>query len=70
MGLFYCPRMALRVQTYKIKSLGHSAFLKSLLIYFERDREKGRGRGTGRERIPSKLCAISMEPDMGLDLMT
>ena len=24
---------------------------------------------TGRERIPSRLCAVSAEPNAGLDLM-
>ena len=29
--------------------------------------EWGRDRGRGRERILSRLCAVSKEPDMGLD---
>ena len=36
----------------------------SLCIYFERERESW-GR---RERIPSRLQAVSTEPDVGLDL--
>ena len=37
----------------------------------ERGRETkwGRGRERGRERIPSRLCAVSVEPDVGLDPM-
>ena len=33
----------------------------------ERKRERKRER-EGRERIPSSLCAISAEPDMGFNL--
>ena len=29
----------------------------------------GRGRETGRERIPSRLHAVSTEPEAGLELM-
>ena len=41
----------------------------------EREREKvciceqGRGRERGRERIPSRLHAVSAEPDTGLNPM-
>ena len=51
------------------------AIFLSLLIYFERDRERERererehaqaGRGTERrQRIPSRLHTVSVEPDMG-----
>ena len=34
----------------------------------EQAHEQGRGRERGRERIPSKLHAVSAEPDVGLDL--
>ena len=48
-------------------------FLKCLFI-FEREREwvqAGEGqRERWRERIPSRLHAVSMEPDMGLDVTT
>ena len=39
-------------------------------IYFERETEsrKGRGRERGRGRISSRLCAVSAEPDIGLEL--
>ena len=43
----------------------------SLFIYFQRDRERERereSRGGARERIPSRLHAISAEPDAGLNL--
>ena len=46
-------------------------FLINLFI-FEREREhasSGEDREKGRERIPSRLCAVSTEPDTGLDLM-
>ena len=38
---------------------------KSLLIYFEREREQMQGKGVGG-RIPSRLHAVSAEPDVGL----
>ena len=31
-------------------------------------REQGRGRERGKERIPSRLHAVSAEPNTGLDL--
>ena len=41
-----------------------------MFIYFERERkcvcEQRRGRE--RERIPSRLCTVSAEPDAGLKL--
>ena len=43
-----------------------------MFIYSERDRDResgwGRGRERGRKRIPSRLCIVSAEPDMGFDL--
>ena len=33
-------------------------------------RKQGTGRGRGRERIPSRVHAVSAEPDMGFDLTT
>ena len=41
-----------------------------LFILRERGRKlkQGRGRGRGRERIPSRLCAVSVELDEGLKL--
>ena len=52
---------------------GHSFrtfFFLSLLIYFERKSEnkRGRGREKGKERIPSRLHAVSIEPKAGLEL--
>ena len=32
--------------------------------------ELGRGKERGRERIPSRVCAVSIEPDVGLDPKT
>ena len=44
-----------------------------LFIYFEKERERQqahtREAGGERERIPSRLLAVSVEPDMGLDPM-
>ena len=34
----------------------------------ERESDWGRGRETGRQRIPSRLCAASAEPNAGLEL--
>ena len=43
-----------------------------MFIYFERERERAREQGRGRaregDRIPSKLCVVSAEPDAGLEL--
>ena len=41
-------------------------------VYFERGKTrkwKGRAGDEGDERIPSRLCAVSPEPDMGLKPM-
>ena len=40
-----------------------------MFFYFERERvcEQGRGRARGRERIPSGPCAVSIEPDDGVE---
>ena len=40
-----------------------------------KEKEQGRGRETGRARIPSRLHAVSLEPDMNrifmnLEVMT
>ena len=50
---------------------------KYLSIYWERERERerehkcewGKGREGGSERIPSRLHAVSAEPDLGPELM-
>ena len=55
----------LRCRKYSI------SFFVSLFIYFERERERerehickqGRGRERGRERIPSRLHAVSAQPE-------
>ena len=42
------------------------------LFIWERQREHEQGRGKkrerGRERIPSRLCTVITEPDVGLEL--
>ena len=47
-------------------------FLKLFLkfIYFERETERAnRGRAErGRDRIPSRLCAVSTKPNVGLEI--
>ena len=47
-------------------------FFLSLFIYLEREREKeqaGEGQGErGRQRIQSRLCADSGQPETALDL--
>ena len=49
-------------------------FFLSLFVLRERERthvhtSKGRGGERGRERIPNRLCSVSVEPDMGLGPM-
>ena len=39
-----------------------------MLFRSEKEREPGRVRERERERIPSRFCAVSAEPDVGLDL--
>ena len=49
-----------------------------MFIYFEREtdrqtdnaHERGRGRENRREKIPSRLDAVSTEPDGGFSLMS
>ena len=36
--------------------------------YFERERERERDAERGRERIPSRLCTVSTQPEGGLEL--
>ena len=45
-------------------------FLMFLFILRERVSAGEGQRERGRERIPSRLCAVSAEPDAGLDLTT
>ena len=44
-------------------------FFNVYFILRETENEQGRGTERGRERIPSRLRAVSTEPDMGLELM-
>ena len=48
-----------------------SFFSVCLFIVRERERERAKDgqRGRGRERIPSRLCAVGAETDEGLELM-
>ena len=39
------------------------------LFLSEKESKQGKGRERGRERIPSRLHAVSTEPDAGLKLM-
>ena len=40
------------------------------MFIFEREQEQGRGRERGRERLPSRLCTVSAEPNVvGLELV-
>ena len=39
-----------------------------MFIYFERDSTSRGGAEREGERIPSRLCTISTEPDVGLEL--
>ena len=61
--------------TNGLSCIGHFRFLlffKCLFILRERERERerkwARSRERGRERIPSRLWAVSAEPNMGLHL--
>ena len=39
-----------------------------MFVYFEREREPmGEGQRARSERIPSRLCSVSTEPNVGLD---
>ena len=40
-----------------------------MFIFRETEQEQGRGRERGRKRIPSSVCAVSAEPNVGLELM-
>ena len=40
----------------------------NLFIYLDRERAGKQGRGRNRERIPSRLLDISVEPESGLEL--
>ena len=46
-------------------------FKMFIYLYLEKERESelGRGRGRGRERIPTRLCTVSMKHNTGLNLM-
>ena len=44
-------------------------FFLNVLFIFEKEHEHGRGTERGRQRIQSGLCAVSGEPDVGLEPM-
>ena len=43
-------------------------FFNIHLFLRDSELEQGKGRERGTERIPSRLRAVSVEPDVGLDL--
>ena len=43
-------------------------FFFNVYLFGEREHKQGRGRDRGRERIPSRLHAVSAEDDAGLNL--
>ena len=44
-------------------------FLKFIYLFLrERASKQVRGRERGRERISSRLCTVSVEPNVGLEL--
>ena len=45
-----------------------NVFFKFIYFQNERGRERERGRDRETERILSSLCALSADPDMGLEL--
>ena len=51
----------------KIVVLRMIFFMFYLYILREIEHKQGRGRQRGRERIPSRLCTVSIEPDAGLE---
>ena len=67
----------MRIATWALAT----ALFLSLIIYFDKERETdrdretervvqvGRGRERGRKRTPSRLSAVSAEPDAGIELM-
>ena len=52
-------------------------FFEFIYFYREREREsastrkheQGRGREREKDRVPSRLCSVSVEPDKGLESM-
>ena len=48
------------------------SYLKFILTERQKERNReckqGRGKERGRERIPSRICTVSTEPDVGLKL--
>ena len=71
--LEYPGTSLIQVAIFKIGHRFLFFFLLTLFIYFERDRERKKenmnrgGTEKGRERIPTRLCAPSTEPDVGLE---
>ena len=45
-------------------------FKKYIFIYFEKKEERRGGAEGERERVPSRLCPVSVEPHTGLNLTT
>ena len=64
----HCPLWSSRVPLVEL--LSPMLFFFSLFIYFERKREMEEQKERGRERIPSRLCAVSADPDTGVNLTT
>ena len=71
----YCPYYFVRKESNTQRvSLGDQlnprgiVLYLSLFIYFERHRERVRGAEPEGDRIPSRLCTVGAEPDLGLKL--
>ena len=63
----YTPNKRYRVAEWiKISNIQLSDVYKRLYFF----RAGGRGKERGRARIPSRLCAVSIQPDAGLYLTT
>ena len=56
------------IELDKAELMFYHLFFK--FIYFERERGGGRQKERRRERIPRRLCAVSAEPNSGLDPTT
>ena len=63
------PKWDLMADLLVLRSFFLGNFFNVYLFLRESESKHGRGRERGRERIPSRLCTVSSEPDVGLKLI-